>query len=1438
MTRMVVKASAFEAQGVKVTYDADAQKWTIDFGKAVTDKIVAKGGITFYLVIKDEAGNQWGSMYDVTDENTFVYHISQLPAPDTTPPVLVEVTPSEGDVVLAHDETFVWTVQASDENLYELEVDHNIAELPEFSVYASEEDPYGGQGSAFAAAGVTVTYDADAQKWTIDFGKAVTDKIVAKGGITFYLVIKDEAGNQWGSMYDVTDENTFVYHISQLPAPDTTPPVLVEVTPPEGDVVLAHDETFVWTVQASDENLYELEVDHNIADLPEFSVYASEEDPYGGQGSAFAAAGVTVTYDADAQKWTIDFGKAVTDKIVAKGGITFYLVIKDEAGNQWGSMYDVTDENTFVYHISQLPAPDTTPPVLVEVTPPEGDVVLAHDETFVWTVQASDENLYELEVDHNIADLPEFSVYASEEDPYGGQGSAFAEAGVTVTYNADAQKWTIDFGKAVTDKIVAKGGITFYLVIKDEAGNQWGSMYDVTDENTFVYHISQLPAPDTTPPVLVEVTPPEGDVVLAHDETFVWTVQASDENLYELEVDHNIADLPEFSVYASEEDPYGGQGSAFAEAGVTVTYNADAQKWTIDFGKAVTDKIVAKGGITFYLVIKDEAGNQWGSMYDVTDENTFVYHISQLPAPDTTPPVLVEVTPPEGDVVLAHDETFVWTVQASDENLYELEVDHNIADLPEFSVYASEEDPYGGQGSAFAEAGVTVTYNADAQKWTIDFGKAVTDKIVAKGGITFYLVIKDEAGNQWGSMYDVTDENTFVYHISQLPAPDTTPPVLVEVTPPEGDVVLAHDETFVWTVQASDENLYELEVDHNIADLPEFSVYASEEDPYGGQGSAFAEAGVTVTYNADAQKWTIDFGKAVTDKIVAKGGITFYLVIKDEAGNQWGSMYDVTDENTFVYHISQLPAPDTTPPVLVEVTPPEGDVVLAHDETFVWTVQASDENLYELEVDHNIADLPEFSVYASEEDPYGGQGSAFAEAGVTVTYNADAQKWTIDFGKAVTDKIVAKGGITFYLVIKDEAGNQWGSMYDVTDENTFVYHISQLPAPDTTPPVLVEVTPPEGDVVLAHDETFVWTVQASDENLYELEVDHNIADLPEFSVYASEEDPYGGQGSAFAEAGVTVTYNADAQKWTIDFGKAVTDKIVAKGGITFYLVIKDEAGNQWGSMYDVTDENTFVYHISQLPAPDTTPPVLVEVTPPEGDVVLAHDETFVWTVQASDENLYELEVDHNIADLPEFSVYASEEDPYGGQGSAFAEAGVTVTYNADAQKWTIDFGKAVTDKIVAKGGITFYLVIKDEAGNQWGSMYDVTDENTFVYHISQLPAPEPSTYKFSYETPADIVAGREVVVPVTFATEELGDYGYEGVRFKFKAEGPEGATVTFKAVDSNNDEYTFTNEGYWGPPGGFDLPAQYSATTDWTLVFSKAGDYTITFSLIDAELKK
>ncbi len=135
---------------------------------------------------------------------------------DTTAPTLVSVLPAAGAVPLEPNEHFVLTVAASDDTaLYELEIDHNMeATLPEFSVYADSANPYGTpeDKAAFEAQGVHVTYAGGV--WIIDFGQTLTDVFLARGGITFYLVIKDEAGNAWGSMSPTTPENTFAYTVA------------------------------------------------------------------------------------------------------------------------------------------------------------------------------------------------------------------------------------------------------------------------------------------------------------------------------------------------------------------------------------------------------------------------------------------------------------------------------------------------------------------------------------------------------------------------------------------------------------------------------------------------------------------------------------------------------------------------------------------------------------------------------------------------------------------------------------------------------------------------------------------------------------------------------------------------------------------------------------------------------------------------------------------------------------------------------------------------------------------------------------------------------------------------------------------------------------------------------------------------------------------------
>jgi len=291
---------------------------------------------------------------------------------DGVAPVMEEVLPAEGALLFGPDDTFILTVDALDSNLYELEIDHSLeATLPEFSVYADADNPWGtpADQAAFEAAGVTVSYDDVEQVWTIDLGATITDALVANGGITFYMVLYDEVGNQWGTMYGPTPDNTYIYTITL----DDVAPVMEEVLPAEGALLFGPDDTFILTVDAMDLNLYELEIDHSLeATLPEFSVYADADNPWGtpADQAAFEAAGVTVSYDDVEQVWTIDLGATITDALVANGGITFYMVLYDEVGNQWGTMYGPTPDNTYIYTIT---LDDVAPDVTVIGATADGD---------------------------------------------------------------------------------------------------------------------------------------------------------------------------------------------------------------------------------------------------------------------------------------------------------------------------------------------------------------------------------------------------------------------------------------------------------------------------------------------------------------------------------------------------------------------------------------------------------------------------------------------------------------------------------------------------------------------------------------------------------------------------------------------------------------------------------------------------------------------------------------------------------------------------------------------------------------------------------------------------------------------------------------------------------------------------------------------------------
>ena len=127
--------------------------------------------------------------------------------------------------------------------------------------------------------------------------------------------------------------------------------------------------------------------------------------------------------------------------------------------------------------------------------------------------------------------------------------------------------------------------------------------------------------------------------------------------------------------------------------------------------------------------------------------------------------------------------------------------------------------------------------------------------------------------------------------------------------------------------------------------------------------------------------------------------------------------------------------------------------------------------------------------------------------------------------------------------------------------------------------------------------------------------------------------------------------------------------------------------------------------------------------------------------------------------------------------------------------------------------------------------------NVEVTPTGYVPA-IPSKYGFESSGPATAEVSTEYETTSTLKTTVLGNCGYDKVIFRFFTEGPEGSKLTFKATDSMGTPWTFENEGSWGPDEGFALPAEYSASTVWTMSADTVGVYSVTTNLVDLETGK
>lgn len=175
---------------------------------------------------------------------------------------------------------------------------------------------------------------------------------------------------------------------------------------------------------------------------------------------------------------------------------------------------------------------------------------------------------------------------------------------------------------------------------------------------------------------------------------------------------------------------------------------------------------------------------------------------------------------------------------------------------------------------------------------------------------------------------------------------------------------------------------------------------------------------------------------------------------------------------------------------------------------------------------------------------------------------------------------------------------------------------------------------------------------------------------------------------------------------------------------------------------------------------------------------------------------------------------------------------VTVTINPTPADATVMIGgEQKNSTTVDYGTEVSYEVSKEGYISKSGSVNATSDQTVEV----SLEAVVLTQYQMSSDAPATATVSEEVSANVTISVKTAGNTGYNKVQFQFDSQRPEGANMTFKATDSQQQESTFQNNGTWGPPEGFAIPADYSATTLFKVSADKPGTYTVNYKLVNLE---
>lgn len=124
-----------------------------------------------------------------------------------------------------------------------------------------------------------------------------------------------------------------------------------------------------------------------------------------------------------------------------------------------------------------------------------------------------------------------------------------------------------------------------------------------------------------------------------------------------------------------------------------------------------------------------------------------------------------------------------------------------------------------------------------------------------------------------------------------------------------------------------------------------------------------------------------------------------------------------------------------------------------------------------------------------------------------------------------------------------------------------------------------------------------------------------------------------------------------------------------------------------------------------------------------------------------------------------------------------------------------------------------------------------------ILYFEYEPLPDQSTYRFKLMLQDEIVSGVTTDAMVNLYTYLIGKAGIDRVRILFGVSKKPSVTaqVNIHATDILGNEYEFVDQGYWGPPYGFNLPVDYEAVTEASLLFNEPGKYTVFCKLVQVD---